>query len=227
VSRPRLLDLFAGGQGAGVGYARAGFEVHSVDIERHAKHSEIASFTVADAMEILAGRGVLDLRAFDVVHASPPCQSETTLRHVHGRPHPNLLGPTLDALRGMRGVMWIVENVPSTKQMDDALMLCGASFGLSAGCRDGIRRPLKRHRLFASSHWLMGPGCACSGREALGVYGNGGGGPQTRGYRGVRREMAEAMGIDWMGVGDLSQAIPPAYTEFIGGQLLEHLRAAA
>jgi DNA (cytosine-5)-methyltransferase 1 len=225
--RPRLLDLFAGAQGAGVGYARAGFEVHAVDIEPHVRHPEVASFIVADAMEILAGRGAVDLLAFDAVHASPPCQSETTLRHVHGRPHPNLLGPTLDALRALPGVPWIVENVESSKQMPDALMLCGAAFGLGATCRDGVYRPLKRHRLFSSSRWLMGHGCACSGREVVGVYGNGGGGPQTRGYRGLRREMAEAMGIDWMGVGDLSQAIPPAYTEFIGGQLLEHLRAAA
>jgi len=233
VSRPRLLDLFAGAQGAGVGYARAGFEVHAVDIEPHARHLEIASFTTADAMEVL--RDVPFLRSFDAVHASPPCQSETALRHVHRRQHPNLLGPTLAALRAVPDLPWVVENVAGTRQMLDAVVLCGAAFGLGAWCRDGVWRPLKRHRLFSSSVWLMGHGCACSGREPVGVYGKGSGGTSSSrraqgsrsGYQATKAEGSEAMGIDWMGVRDLSQAIPPAYTEFIGGQLLEHLRRAA
>lgn len=35
-----------------------------------------------------------------------------------------------------------------------------------------------------------------------------------------------AMGIDWMPLANLTEAIPPAYTEHIGAQLLRSLVAA-
>lgn len=221
--RPRLLDLFCGAGGCSVGYARAGFEVVGVDIEPHLDYPY--GFRQADALAVLRGE-VLDLSRFDAIHASPPCKSETDLAVLSDVEHPNLLGPTLDLLRGT-SVPWVVENVDSTTQMPGALMLCGAAFGLGATCRDGVYRPLRRHRLFESNVFLMGPGCACDRREPVGVYGTGGGGPQTRGYKAHPEEAREAMGIDWMNRGDICQAIPPAYTELIGEQLIAHLGRAA
>ena len=221
--RPRLLDLFCGAGGCSVGYHRAGFDVVGVDIDPHPDYP--FEFVQADALAVLRG-DVLDLGAFDVIHASPPCKSENPLRVMSERKHPNLLGPTLDALRD-RGGIWVVENVEATEQMPGALMLCGASFGLGATCRDGVYRPLRRHRLFESSVWLMGPGCMCDGRQPIGVYGTGGGGQMTRGYKAHPEEAREAMGIDWMTREDICQAIPPAYTQLVGEQLLTALERAA
>ena len=124
--RPRLLDLFCGAGGCSVGYHRAGFDVVGVDIDPHPDYP--FEFVQADALAVLRG-DVLDLGAFDVIHASPPCKSENPLRVMSERKHPNLLGPTLDALRD-RGGIWVVENVEATEQMPGALMLCGASLSL-------------------------------------------------------------------------------------------------
>lgn len=219
MTRPLLLDLFCGAGGCSVGYHRAGFDVVGVDNEPHPDYP--FEFVQADALEVLRGE-VLDPGRFAAIHASPPCKSETDLAALSDRKHPNLLGPTLDLLRGQQ-TPWVVENVEGTDQMPGALVLCGASFGLGATCRDGVYRPLRRHRRFESSAFLMGPGCACPGTEAVGVYGHGGNTPSQRGYQATKAEAVEAMGIDWMTMADLSQAIPPAYTEFIGEQLMAHL----
>ncbi len=222
MSRPKLLDLFCGGGGASVGYHRAGFDVTGVDDNpKVAKHYPF-EFHHADALEYLADHG----GEYDVIHASPPCQSESDLRHRWDVEYPDLLAPTLAALVGI-GRPWIVENVDSTKQLPGALILCGAAFGLGATCKGGIWRPLKRHRRFGSNTWLMGPGCACPNTQPVGVYGNGGGGDMTRGYKATRPEARAAMGIDWMPHELLVQAIPPVYCEFVGAQLLAALEAAA
>ncbi len=221
MTRPLLLDLFCGAGGCSVGYERAGFDVVGVDNEPHPDYPY--SFVHADAIEVLRGE-VLDLSLFDAIHASPPCKSETNLAALSDRKHPNLLGPTL-ALLGAQRAPWVVENVESTDQMPGSLVLCGASFGLGATCRDGVYRPLRRHRRFESSAFLMGPGCACDGREPVGVYGTGGGGRMTRGYKAHPEEACEAMGIDWMSREDICQAIPPAYTQLIGEQLWDQVAA--
>jgi DNA (cytosine-5)-methyltransferase 1 len=229
VARPLLLDLYCGAGGCSVGYYRAGFQVVGVDIEPHPDYPY--EFVQADALAVLRDE-VLDLSLFAAIHGSPPCKSETSLRHLHkgAARHPNLLGPTLGLLSGM-DTPWVVENVAATKQMPGALVVCGAALGLGARCRDGIYRPLRRHRRFESNVFLMGPGCACDGREPVGVYGNGSGGTTSSrraqgsrsGYQATKAEASEAMGIEWMGVRDLSQAIPPAYTELIGDQLMARL----
>lgn len=220
----RLLDLFCGAGGCSMGYSRAGFDVTGVDIDPHPDYP--FAFIQADALAVLRGE-VLDLSQYDAIHASPPCKSETDLAVLSTTCHPNLLGPTLGLLRPM-SQPWVVENVEGTDQMPGALVVCGASFGLGATCRDGVYRPLRRHRLFESNVWLMGPGCACvPGVQPIGVYGTGGGGQQTRGYKAHPEEAREAMGIDWMAREDICQAIPPAYTELIGEQLVEHLRRVA
>lgn len=226
--RPRLLDLFCGAGGCSVGYQRAGFDVTGVDIEPHPDHP--FELIVGDAMAVLTGRAGIDLNDYDVVHASPPCQGYTQLGAKDGR-HPKLLEPVRDALRRWGGV-YVIENVEAARpHMHEPLTLCGSAFGL------GVRR----HRLFESNRFLWGAG-VCSHKaqgEIRAYYGKKGwaawtpGGAQVQSkdrkplLRGTVEQAAADMGIDWMGWDDLREAIPPAYTEFLGGQLLEHLARAA
>lgn len=218
----KLLDLFCGAGGAAMGYHRAGFEIVGVDNKPQPHYP--FEFIRADALEFLAAPTLL--AGFDVAHASPPCKSENPLRHLHEAGHPDLLTPTLKALTRL-AVPWVVENVAGSSKLPGAAILCGAAFGLHANCADGTVRPLRRHRRFASNTFLMSTPCGCTGRQPVGVYGYGGGGQMTRGYKATRVEAAEALGIGWMTKAEMSQAIPPAYTQFIGEQLLEHLERAA
>lgn len=227
--RPRLLDLFCGAGGASVGYHRAGFEVVGVDIEAQPNYP--FEFVQADALEILD----LDnwsvpndplFEPFDVVHASPPCQRFSMMTRVAGTPdeHPDLISTIRDLLREI-GLPYVIENVVGSP-LKEPLKLCGSSLGLGALCRDGKWRQLRRHRLFESNIPLMGPPCSHEG-EPVGVYGNGGGqqktvwnGGRNRGYMAVKAEAEAALGIDWMTKVELSNSVPPAYTELIGAQLL-------
>jgi DNA (cytosine-5)-methyltransferase 1 len=216
--KPRLLDLFCGEGGAGHGYVLAGFDVFGVDITPKPRYPY--PFHLGDALEVLDNPEFM--AGFDVIHASPPCKSENPLRHLHDTEHPDLLTPTLAKLRA-QDKPWVVENVPGTDKLPGALTLCGGSFGLGAQCRDGKWRPLRRHRLFQSSGFLMGNGCSCTAEQPVGVYGNGGGGSFVRGYKGTLAESLEAIGAPWMSRAGVSQAIPPAYTRFIGEQILAAL----
>lgn len=217
----RLLDLFCGAGGCSVGYSRAGFVVTGVDIEPHDDYP--FRLIVADAMDVLTDAAFL--AKFDVIHASPPCQAYTSLRTLSENVHADLVAPVRDALLQWGG-SYVIENVPGAP-LRNPMLLCGAAFGLGAMCRGNVWRPLRRHRLFESNVWMMSGGCACSAVQPVGVYGNGGGGAMTRGYKAVRSEARAAMGIDWMKHEDVVQAIPPAYTEHIGAQLLAHLTTGA
>ena len=224
--RPRLLDLFCGAGGCSVGYHRAGFHVTGVDHWPQPNYPY--EFHQADALDVLADRAFI--ATFDAIHASPPCKGENPLRHLHDVEHPDLLTPTLELLAGI-DQPWAVENVESTQKMPGSLILCGASFGLQAQCRDGVTRVLRRHRRLASNVFLMAPPCSCS-KRIIGVYGHGGvghgGRPKPgsyRGYQATASEARQALGIGWMTAVELAQAIPPAYTEWIGSQLLDHLKA--
>ena len=217
-ARPKLLDLFCCAGGAAMGYHQAGFDVVGVDVQPQPNYP--FRFVQADALEYLAAHG----REYDAIHGSPPCQGYAGTRHIvscAGREYPLLIAPTIAALRAV-GRPWVVENVPGSGLSD--LTLCGTMFGL----------PLRRHRHFAASFLMLSSGECRHGPADLGVYA----GKVTRlgthaaayvassgrtHYRPQTATLAEgrvAMGIDWMDRHELSQAIPPAYTRFIGEQLM-------
>lgn len=218
MNRPRLLDLFCKAGGAGTGYHRAGFEVVGVDIEPQPHYP--FEFHQADAM-------VFPLDGFDAIHASPPCHDKTTLRHISGDDGTGwILAATINRLDAS-GLPYVVENVVGARaDMGDRwVSLCGASFGLRTHTNQHGDVWLKRHRLFASNVGLLVPECRCRGKRIIGVYGHGDGG--GRGWKGSFVNRKAVMGIDWMTRAELSQAIPPAYTEWIGQQLMEHIGAVA
>lgn len=231
----RLLDLYCCAGGAGAGYAAAGFDVTGVDKVRHARNPH--PVIEADVLEL-----PLDfIRRFDAVHASPPCQFGTKLRHAKGtrKDHQNLIPGTRDLLE-RAGVPYIIENVESKDVwpfMEGAITLCGTMFGLGATADRFYE--LQRHRLFQANFPISAPGPCRHRHPVIGMYGGhvrnrgaGSGGRGTADFVGYDRPALarEAMGIDWMTMGQMSEAIPPAYTLHLGRQLLDHLcaqRAAA
>ena len=214
MTRPRLLDLFCGAGGAGEGYHRAGFDVVGVDLLRESSNPHPR--TVADVMTMDRRQ----LRAFDAIHASPPCQRYSVTKSLHpDAEHPDLVGPVRELLQDS-GRLWVIENVPGAPVQ--GITLCGSMF-------DGLR--VRRHRLFESSHLLMSPGCGihepvwshCTSedwrnRHNVDMWSRW---LTVTGHFPCVAAHADAMGIDWMTQKELAQAIPPAYTEFIGRQLLE------
>lgn len=213
MSRPRLLDLFCGAGGASVGYHRAGFDVVGVDIEHQPNYP--FEFHHADALGLLDGSGSF-MRHFDAIHASPPCQFATAYRRRKGVAVDavNLIGPTRELLKAA-GRPYVIENVEQARPwLENPIRLCGSSFGLD----------VRRHRLFESSVPLLEKPCdhqwqtprfaPATNRENL----------RSTVEVGVWRipldVQQRSMDIDWMALSELSQAIPPAYTEYVGAQLL-------
>lgn len=235
MARRRLLDVFCGAGGAAMGYSRAGFEVVGVDIAEQPNYP--FEFVKQDALwilEVLVRRGSLCpsaesrywLRDFDAIHASPPCQASSSLRSMWPeREYPELIPPTRELLIAS-GLPYVIENVVGADlarapQLDGTwgVELCGSSWGL------GVERGhLRRHRLFETTFPVPQPPCRHRG-PAVGVYGHGGHSGKHRML--YRAEASEAMGIDWMTRDEMTQAIPPAYTEHIGRFLLEEIEARA
>ena len=217
----RLLDLFCGGFGAGEGYRQAGFTVTGVDLVERPRPAGV-TFVQGDALEYLEAHS----QEFDVVHASPPCHDHSSLSSLSGVDGSGgLLAETLTAVKRV-GLPYIVENVSGAhKSMPGALVLCGTEFGLGA-VGHGAYRHLRRHRLFLSNVPLMGAGgCHCAGLKIGGVYGHGGGGEYGRGYKLNTEGSRQAMQMPWADRAGVSLAIPPAYTKFIGEQVLDYLTA--
>jgi DNA (cytosine-5)-methyltransferase 1 len=221
------LDLFCGAGGASMGYHRAGFDVVGVDIEDHPDHP--FPMIVADALDVLDemiehGDGcIYDGVEFDAIHASPPCQGYTTMNNRHGSAYPKLL----EVVRGRltaTGVPYVIENVPGAlAHMHSPVELTGEMFGL------GVHRP----RLFESNVLLLVPARPRRQKDPAAVYGKQNGRWLWKRKDGTRSYVADlatastAMGIDWMGWDDLREAIPPAYAEWIGRQLLAAVEVAA
>lgn len=211
---PRLLDLFCCEGGAATGYARAGFEVVGVDIAEQPLYP--FEFHQGDALEFLSAHG----SEFDAIHASPPCQGYTTMtRPDASTAWPKLIQPVRELLLDI-GRPYVIENVPGARsEMRDAATLHGGMFGL------GVDRP----RLFETSFLLMVPRAPRT-RNPLGVYGKLDGrrlwtrsdGTELRNPSSLE-EAREAMGMPWASWDGCREAIPPAYTEFIGSQLLAAL----
>jgi DNA (cytosine-5)-methyltransferase 1 len=223
--KPRLLDLFCGAGGAAMGYHRAGFEVVGVDIKPQPHYP--FEFHQADSIEVLAWfvAGRPWLAPCDAIHASPPCQAFSDLKSMHNaKDHPDLLTPTR-ALLERSGLPYVIENVEGAP-MSDYITLCGGAFGLGSGDAE-----LRRHRRFEVRPMpVVAPPCVHGQRpRVIGVYGGHGRDRRrtvnTQDFSTEQRR--EAMGIDWMTGAELSQAIPPAYTEWIGRQLLASMAVAA
>jgi DNA (cytosine-5)-methyltransferase 1 len=221
---PFLLDAYCGQGGASAGYVAAGFTVVGVDDRPQPRYP--FAFTQADALEYIVAEGW----RYDVIHASPPCHDHSSLRAVRGRNHSGyLLWETRTALQRVARP-WVIENVPGA-DMPGAVTLCGSMFDLGAQCRGGWRE-LRRHRLFESSTPITPPATCRHEALAVGVYGHGGGGgnyetDRRNGYQATVAEAKEAMGIEWMTRAGMAQAIPPAYTDHVGRQLLAALGALA
>lgn len=222
--KPRLLDLFCKAGGCSEGYTHAGFVCYGVDIEpqRNYRHPFIQANAIEIMQRLLVGEGItfnngetLYLRDFAVVHASPPCQRFSVMKlQPQKKEHPDLIAPIRSLLKDS-GLPYIIENVPGSPLVEP-ITLCGSMFGLHSD-----RGYLRRHRLF-ETNWpcLLTPSCNHNGL-AIGVYGHGSAG--WLGQRMRTAKVAEArvlMDMDWMTRDELSQAIPWAYTHFIGKQLM-------
>jgi DNA (cytosine-5)-methyltransferase 1 len=205
----KCLDLFCGAGGATKGLQRAGFHVTGIDIKRQPRYCGDL-FIQADALA-----PPLDLAAFDLVWASPPCQAHSSVtpkRHRHT--HMSLIEPTRQLLRSARA--FVIENVPGAPLRPD-VVLDGSMFGANT----------YRKRVFETSFFCLTP---TKGRPfgpwsrpgSVGVYGRTGsatapgGVTRKRVSRGNLNGWREAMGIDWMTAAELANAVPPAYSEFIG-----------
>jgi DNA (cytosine-5)-methyltransferase 1 len=219
--KPLALDTFCGAGGAGMGYYRAGFQVIGIDLECHADYP--FPMIVGDAMDYLTDAEFL--AQFDLIHASPPCPRYSVATPAAARDsHPDLVGPVRDALRAWGGT-YVIENVPGAP-LENPTMLCGSAFGLR----------VRRHRLFESNAFLMSPGCFHDGKPVVGVYGAHADRPggwlrpdgSSRGVKATSVEDAQdALGIDWMSRWeDLADSIPPAFSEYLGAQILDQLTEA-
>ncbi|MEV1321976.1 DNA cytosine methyltransferase [Micromonospora arborensis] len=205
MTRPRILDLFCCEGGTSMGYHLAGFDVVGVDKEPQPRYP--FEFHQADAFDYLAAHW----QEFDAIAASPICQTWSRATEWRGSrsDHPDLLTPMLAAL-GELPVPWVVENVPEAATdgpLRPDYLLCGTQFGLR----------VKRHRVFQRGNWTgfeLLPPCQCYRNPNLLAFEHKG-----------ERAFADALGCEWMTNLGGRQAIPPAYTEHIGRQLMAFLGA--
>ncbi len=234
MSKPRLLDLFCGAGGAAMGYHRAGFDVVGVDITPQPHYP--FEFWQADALDWLEGIGP---SCWDAIHASPPCQAYTVANNIHQREHPDLLPATRELLE-RTGLPWVIENVPGAPMhRGPASLLAQDRYGALVCGLHFAGLNVKRHRLFEANFPIHGtPPCPIGhpGNWLL-IFGHTvlerghvirktpAGNNTTRRKHTTTERGREAMGIDWMNRDELSEAIPPAYTEFIGEQLMQHVKA--
>lgn len=214
----RALDLFCCAGGVSKGLLDAGFdEVVGVDIEPQ-KHYPF-EFVQADAM-------TFDFSGFDFIWASPPCQAYSDMKHAKGaKVHPMLIEPVRERLKGS-GVPYAIENVEGAP-LENPIVLCGSGFGLEA-----YGHQLRRHRLIEANFYIPPPKCKHTD-PVIGIYGgharnrsstHGGRGTMDVWPKGHRDAASIAMGIDWMPLKQLSQAIPPVYAKYVGSWAIHHIK---
>jgi DNA (cytosine-5)-methyltransferase 1 len=221
LDRPRLLDLFCCAGGAAKGYADAGFEVVGVDIVDRPTFPY--AFLQANALNL----DLAFLASFDAIHASPPCQSYSDLAKRNGNGHewPRLIEPVREMLIAV-GRPYVIENVEGAPLINP-VVLCGTMF-------KGLR--VIRHRLFEANFKIERPAhkkhpkvhTFDKRKSHFGKTDEWSDFVQVTGGGNCRLAAAQdAMGIDWMTKGEINEAIPPAYTKYIGERLMVHIRAEA
>lgn len=224
MNEPRILDLFCCAGGAAVGYHNAGFICVGIDIKPQPHYP--FPFILGDALDIF--KRMIDgekfqasdgnwygINDFVAVHASPMCQGYSVTQNIHGIDYPMQIEPTRELLV-KSGKPYVIENVPGAP-LESPIELCGVMFGLH----------VLRHRLFESNMFILTPPHSHRG---LKVNTNSKHGYSARrlganyitvaGHNFDPIDGAWAMGIDWMTREELAEAIPPAYTEFIGKSLI-------
>lgn len=213
----RVLDLFCGAGGAAMGLHRAWEDAVIIGVDNDPQPNYPFTFVQGDAMN-----PPFSVDEFDFIWASPPCQKYTGLQDVNKKrwgkvvDHPDLVAPVRRMLVAS-GKPYVIENVQKSPILTQ-IILCGASLGL---------RNVMRHRHFESSHMLFAP--KCSHRNETRVYGVYGrlDGRRVNGVKGGRTQNAakgiaharELLGIDWMDDGEIQEAVPPAYSEYIARQI--------
>lgn len=241
---PKLLDLFSCAGGAGHGYKLAGFDVYAVDIDPQPRNP--FPFYQGDAIAalraLLHGGAVpfihkdgfvefLTLADFAAVHSSPPCQAFSAMKHMpDAKTHPELIEPTR-ALLEQIDLPWVIENVVGAP-LHGAAILCGTMFNLGAA---GFA--LQRHRQFETSFNMEPPGGCDHSKPTIGIYGGHVRCRSSKFWRNTgadfpgydKRALAvEAMGgTDWMTMNQMSEAIPPAYSEYVGHHMMQEITARA
>ncbi len=201
MSRPKALDLFCGAGGMAMGLHRAGYDVTGVDHQTQPNFP--FAFVQADALEYVRQHG----HEYALVHASPPCQaySRATAWRGNRSSHPDLIAATRQALVAT-GRPWVIENVQEARRkLNHPIMLCGTMLGLR----------VQRHRYFESPQLVLVALPDCAHRPGDYSF--------DHGKKQTERVYADAMGCDWMTVHEARQAIPPAFAEWIGRQMIEVL----
>lgn len=230
MSRPRLLNLCCCGGGSCAGYERAGFEVWGVDIDPQPSYLNPGRFIRADALDVITDTSFM--KSFSVVHASPPCQSYSSLNAYNKKSYPQLIEPIRKAIHEY-GVPGVIENVPGAP-LQSPIILCGYMFE---------RLMVERHRLFETigfnikqpphpAHTLR---CTRNGylptndAPLMSIHG----GKHSKAWQ---RKACEVMGVPWLavpeassterikrGIREVCEAIPPVYSEFIGRYLIRRV----
>lgn len=236
MTAPKLLDLFSCAGGAAMGYSRAGFDVYCVDKDPQPNNpfplhqgdalAVMARLLLGDSVPFTHRDGrveLLALRDMAAVHASPPCQLFTAYRRRGGGVGDSYLNliPETRSFVLTAGLPYVIENVEQARrELHQPARYCGSSFGLD----------VRRHRLFESNMTLTPPPCDHSWQTPRFTPASNRTNLRRTVEVGVWRiplaVQQKAMGMEWTTLRELSEAIPPAYAEHIGRQLIDHLTGA-